>query len=136
MAELLTCKIVRPDKLVFEGKVASVVLVTHAGELGVWPLHAAEIVALGKGIMRVTMPASEGGQTVQYACSGGYAEIANNLVLVLADNALALSDVDPDEITALRQEASEQLNEFDDSDSRRAFYRDRVEWYDLLLAHT
>ena len=36
----LTCKLVRPDRLLFEGPVASMVLVTYTGELGVWPGHA------------------------------------------------------------------------------------------------
>ena len=36
MAEL-SCQFVRPDRLLYEGPVASLILVTESGELGVWP---------------------------------------------------------------------------------------------------
>ena len=47
----LTCKFVRPDKQLFEGKCASMTLVTYSGELGVLPGHASEICALGDGVV-------------------------------------------------------------------------------------
>ena len=53
MAEL-NCQFVRPDGLMFDGPVDHLILVTYAGELGVWPGHAAEIVALGDGVVRIT----------------------------------------------------------------------------------
>ena len=40
MAEL-NVQFVRPDRALFQGPVASLVLVTYAGELGVYPGHAA-----------------------------------------------------------------------------------------------
>ena len=49
----LTCKFVRPDKQLFEGKCASMTLVTYSGELGVLPGHASEICALGDGVVRI-----------------------------------------------------------------------------------
>ncbi len=44
MAEL-TCQFVRPDKLLYEGTVESLILPAD-GEYGVWPGHALEIIAL------------------------------------------------------------------------------------------
>ena len=52
MAEL-NCQFVRPDRLLYEGPVASLILVAHSGELGVWPGHAPEICSLGDGVVRL-----------------------------------------------------------------------------------
>ena len=54
MAEL-TCQFVRPDRLLYEGNVASLILATIDGELGVWPGHEPEIVALGDGVVRLSI---------------------------------------------------------------------------------
>ena len=40
----LSCQFVRPDKLIYNGYVASLILATQDGELGVWPGHASAIV--------------------------------------------------------------------------------------------
>ena len=50
MAEL-TCQFVRPDKLLYEGTVKSLILASSDGEYGVWPGHAPEIIALGDGVV-------------------------------------------------------------------------------------
>ena len=57
----ITCQFVRPDRLLYEGEIASLVLVTPTGELGVWPGHAPEIVALGNGVVRIHRLPADGG---------------------------------------------------------------------------
>ena len=74
MAEL-NCQFVRPDRLLFDGPVANLVLVTYAGELGVWPGHAPEIVALGDGVVRMRARQEDGGHEYDVVVSGGYAEL-------------------------------------------------------------
>ena len=74
MAEL-TCQIVRPDRLLLEGPIAHVVLVSYTGEVGVWPGHASEILALGDGVMRITRRKEDGGDLRRVVISGGYAEL-------------------------------------------------------------
>ena len=96
MAEL-TCQFVRPDRQLFRGPAASLVLVTYAGELGVWPGHAAEIVALGDGVVRITRTAADGGGEYDVVVSGGYAEIENDEVIILADHARLVDDIDEDD---------------------------------------
>ena len=71
----ITCQFVRPDRLLFEGEVASLVLVTPTGELGVWPGHAPEICALGNGVVRLHELEENGGGTFEVIISGGYVEI-------------------------------------------------------------
>ena len=120
MAEL-TCQFVRPDRQVFEGAVASLVLVTYAGELGVWPGHAAEIVALGDGVVRITRTPADGGGEYDVVVSGGYAEIENDEVIILADHARRVDDIDPDVVRRTRDEAIDLLESIEEGDHRRAY---------------
>ena len=70
----------RPDRALFQGPVVSLVLVTYAGELGVYPGHAAEIVALGNGVVRMKKLPQDGGGEEDVVVSGGYAEIQDDEV--------------------------------------------------------
>ncbi|WP_028263733.1 ATP synthase F1 subunit epsilon [Atopobium fossor] len=129
----LTCKFVRPDKQLYEGNVASLVLVTYTGELGVWPGHAAEICALGDGIVRLTALPEDGGDIKKVIVSGGYAEIADDSVVIIADHARDINDIDPVQVAETRQQAVDARDELPINDHRRAYYENKIHWCDLLL---
>lgn len=132
MAEL-NCQFVRPDRLLFEGPVANLVLVTYAGELGVWPGHAPEIVALGDGVVRMRRRPEDGGEEYDVVVSGGYAEIDNNGVIILADHARRTDDIDADVVRRTRDEAIDQLDGLGEDDYRSAYYERKIKWCNLLL---
>ena len=132
MAEL-NCRFVRPDKALYEGPVANLVLVTYAGELGVWPGHAAEIVALGDGVVRMRARPEDGGEEYDVVVSGGYAEIDNDEVIILADHARLKNDIDPDVVRKTRDEALEELDRIGEGSHRRAYFENKVRWCNLLL---
>lgn len=134
MAEL-TCQFVRPDRLLFEGSVQSLVLVTVSGELGVWPGHAAEICALGDGVVRLNMREEDGGGIVHVIVSGGYAEINGEEVIILADHARRSDDIEPDVVRDTREAAFDARNALPERDSRRAYYDEKIRWCNLLLKH-
>ena len=134
MAEL-SCQFVRPDRLLFDGPVARLVLVTYAGELGVWPGHAPEIVALGDGVVRMHRLPDDGGGEYDVVVSGGYAEIDNDGVIILADHARRTDDIDPDVVRRTRDEAIEALDEIVEGDHRAAYYEKKIRWCNLLLKH-
>lgn len=129
----LTCQFVRPDRLLFEGTVASVVLITHTGELGVYPGHAAEIVALGEGVIRLTHTGADGGGVVGVLTMGGYAEITPESVIVLADHARRTDDIDVPTVQRTREAAVAERDALDAKDHRRAYWDNKVAWCDLLL---
>ena len=131
----ITCQFVRPDRLLYEGQVASLVLVTRTGELGVWPLHAPEIVALGDGIVRLNLREEDGGGVVKVLVSGGYAEIENDLVIILADHARRTDDIEEDAVRATRAKAEADRDALAADDHRRAYYDNKIAWCDLLLSH-
>lgn len=134
MAEL-NCQFVRPDRLLFDGPVANLVLVTYAGELGVWPGHAPEIVALGDGVVRMRARQEDGGREYDVVVSGGYAEIDNDGVIILADHARRTDDIDPDVVRRTRDEAIDALDEIGQGDYRAAYYEKKIRWCNLLLKH-
>ena len=134
MAEL-NCQFVRPDRLLFDGPVANLVLVTYAGELGVWPGHAPEIVALGDGVVRMRARQEDGGHEYDVVVSGGYAEIDDDGVIILADHARRTDDIDPEVVRRTRDEAIEALDEIGEGDHRAAYYERKIRWCNLLLKH-
>ncbi|MFC2647321.1 MAG: ATP synthase F1 subunit epsilon [Coriobacteriaceae bacterium] len=134
MAEAqLNCQIVRPDRLLYEGPIGHVVLVSYTGEVGVWPGHAAEILALGDGVMRITRRKQDGGDLRRIVISGGYAEISNDTVIVLADHARDIDDIEPEVVNETKQKAIDARNALPEDDHRRAYYQNKIKWCDLLL---
>lgn len=133
MAEL-TCQFVRPDRLLYEGNVASLILATIDGELGVWPGHEPEIVALGDGVVRLSINQPNGEVSIQkVVISGGYAEIDPSGVIILADHARRSDDIDADVVRETRDAAIDKMNDFDEKDNRRTYYENKIKWCNLLL---
>ena len=128
--DTLTCEIVRPDKLLYKGEAANVILVARAGELGVFPKHGAEISALGDGVMRIYLP--DGSQR-RVVIMGGYAEVANDRLIVLATHARNADDIEPETVKRTREKAAELRDSLDANDHRRAYYDEKIRWCDLLL---
>lgn len=91
MAMTMHCDIVSAEKQIFSGMVE--LLVAHAalGDIGIAPGHAPLLTELVPGPVRCVM--RDGKEEVFYV-SGGYLEVSNNIVTVLADAALRAGDVD------------------------------------------
>jgi len=91
MAMTIHCDIVSAEKQMFSGLVEIVVATGTLGDLGVAPGHAPLITELIPGPVRCV---KSGGQEEIYYVSGGYLEVSNNIVTVLADTAIRAGDVD------------------------------------------
>ena len=131
----LTVQFVRPDRLLYEGPVESVILATPKGELGVWPGRRPIICALGNGVVRLNRRAEDGGGTVRVVVSGGYAEVDDDTVIILADHARRADDIDRAETQALLAQAMETLGSLAEDDNRRAYWQGKVAWWFMLLKH-
>ena len=73
------------------------------GQLGIRPMHADLVAALGAGPLRIGLP---GGQVTRFAVKGGFLKVGNNHVTILVDRAVTESDVNAGEA---RQELEETL---------------------------
>ena len=134
MAEL-TVQFVRPDRLMYEGPVASVILATPKGELGIWPGRRPIICALGDGVVRINRLEANGGGTVRVVVSGGYAEVDHDTVIILADHARRADDIDRAQTEGLLADARAKLASLDPDDNRSAYWSQKVKWWTMLLGH-
>ena len=90
MARTLLCEVVTPERIVYTNEVEMVVAPTIYGEIGILPLHAPLVGALKAGEVRVKF----GDTTEWFAISGGYVQVHEDKVIVLADQAVAASQID------------------------------------------
>ncbi len=132
---MIHCQFVRPDRLIFEGDVDHLILVTESGELGIWPKHAPLIAALGNGVVRMHMPEGASDKEMDVIVSHGYVEVCDDTVTVLANHARRTDDIEPEVVQKTKAIAEAKRDAIPVGDHRRAFYDDKIAWCDLLLAH-
>lgn len=81
MADLLQVEIATPERLVASASADSAQIPGKEGYLGILPGHAALLSELGDGELSFTLS----GAPERFKVSGGYVEIRDNHVRVLAD---------------------------------------------------
>ena len=74
-------KIIKPEKIVFEGEIELAQFPGIDGSFGILNSHAPMVAALGKGKIRIV----ENEKTSFFEINGGVVEVKNNEVLVLAE---------------------------------------------------
>jgi F-type H+-transporting ATPase subunit epsilon len=98
--------VVTPEKVVFEQDARSVVAPGSEGYLGILTNHAPLITALIPGKLAVT---DEANQTAEFALSGGFLEVAHNVVTILADAIEPVSLLDLERARKAEARARERL---------------------------
>ncbi len=107
MADKIFLEIVTPEKKVVSETVDIVVAPGEMGEFGVLPGHIAFLCKLRVGELRYR----QGGAQYQVALMGGYAEVLNNQVTILATAAESAGDIDVIRARAARERAERRLAE-------------------------
>ncbi len=90
----------------FSGEVDMVVAPGEVGEFTVLPSHARLISTLSPGILRF----DRGGESTSLALTGGFLEVADNRVTVLADAAERDDDIDLERAEAALARAQERID--------------------------
>lgn len=98
-------KIVTPERVVFEDEVDSVTLPTRAGEITVLPSHIPLVSTLKAGEILV----KKSGEETPMAISGGLVEVTENKLVVLADTAERIEEIDEARAEEGRRKAQELL---------------------------
>ncbi len=86
----LHLEIVTAERVVYSEDVDMVVAPGLEGALGILPRHAPLMSVLGIGELRIT----QGGQETGLAIGGGFLEVLNDRVTVLADSAERADEID------------------------------------------
>lgn len=101
----LQVAVVTGEKEIYRGEADTVIAPGVDGEMGILPQHAALLTALKTGEMRIKL----GGEEDDLFVSGGFLEVYNNTVTVLADVAEHSEEIDASRAENARQRAQERL---------------------------
>ncbi len=104
--KLFQVNIVTPRKVVFSSQVQSISAPGECGGFQVLVNHAPLISSLVVGELKLVDPA---GSITRYSTSGGFLEVKKNKVVVLAETAERLSEIDAQRAEAARDRAKSRL---------------------------
>src|SRR3990170_7510569 len=113
----LDIDIVTAERVVYSDKeVDEIIAPGVEGEFAVLPRHAAFMTMLAPGVLVVR----KGGEEVDMAISGGFVEVRQNRVVVLADAAERADEIDTERAEEARRRARERLGAPGEVDLSRA----------------
>lgn len=112
MADSISLKVVTPVRLVLEEQVDELTAPGPLGQLGILPDHAALMTTLETGQLSYRKSGANAVVTV----AGGYAEVLDNVVTVLANAAEFPHEIDTARAEEARARAERILGESDQTD--------------------
>ncbi len=98
-------EVVTAERELYSGEADIVIAPGTEGELGILPRHAALLTTLKVGEMVIRL----GGAEEPLFVSGGFLEVSNNTVTVLAETAERAEEIDQARAEAARRRAQERL---------------------------
>ncbi|HEX6395577.1 MAG TPA: ATP synthase F1 subunit epsilon [Acidimicrobiales bacterium] len=117
-------ELVTPSRTLYSGYAEMIVCRSVDGEIAFLANHMPYIGALDAGLVRIVGPAAEGSEEgsgepdIRLAVSGGFVEVKDNQVIMLADVAELASEIDRAGAERDRAEAEQRLSSAgDDGDS-------------------
>jgi F-type H+-transporting ATPase subunit epsilon len=105
VADQLTLELATPTKLAVSATVDEVVIPGSQGYFGVLPGHAPLLATLGIGELTYRVGRDER----HLAISGGFAEVRNDKVIILADAAESPEEIDRERAERAKQRAEQRL---------------------------
>lgn len=106
----LQLEVVTPDKTVVSGEVEMAVCPGIEGEFGVLPKHVSLLSALKIGGLRYRT----GGKDEHVFISGGFADVNNDVLTVLAESAELADSIDSARAMAAKERAEKRLASHDE----------------------
>jgi F-type H+-transporting ATPase subunit epsilon len=110
MANTFYAEIVAVSGRIFHGEVISLKAPGVDGGFEVLANHAAMLAAMKTGIMSLK---TADGQRIEYATSGGFVQVSNNQVMILAESAESLNEINVERAKAAEARALEALSTAD-----------------------
>jgi len=133
MARTLLCEIVTPESILYTNEVQMVVASTPSGEVGILPLHTPLVTTLAPGEVRLRF-GDNAADWEFFSISGGYLQVHEDKVIVLADAAVAVSQIDAARAKESLELVGARLAELpaDAEDERAEMIRD-LSWHEIQL---
>ncbi len=114
MADAIHLDILTPEKVVFSDSIEMVTAPGGLGEFGVLPGHAALVTTLETGEVAI----KKDNQEYWLAISGGFAEVGNDKVTILAEAAELAQEIDIKRAETAKIQAEEKLKILSSDDSQ------------------
>ena len=115
MAETVKFELVSPEKLLLSLDAEMVVVPGEAGDFGVLPGHSPLISTIRNGVIEVTV---NGQVSERIFVAGGFAEVANDKLTVLAEEAVPVSKLDRARVAQQLKDAQEDCEDAKDEHHR------------------
>ena len=122
----LQLSIVTPERLVLNEDVDQVNVPGADGDLGILSDHAPILTTMRAGRFSYELVGEKGKETIQMIVSGGYLEVTDNRVIVLAEAVEFLDEVNKDRAKASLAKAQAALDNTDLSDDEFTEAQDRL----------
>ena len=116
MAEKIRLRLVTPSRLLLDEEVDEVTGPGALGEFGVLPRHISFLTLLEVGEMSY----KQEGERHHLALSGGYAEVLDDVMTVLANAAEYANEIDMERARAARERAEKKMTELSREDKEFA----------------
>ena len=123
MAQQLQLEVVTPERRVLAEAVDMVTVPGLGGELGILPGHTPLISQLQTGVLSY----ANGGKTSQLHVSGGFLEVRDDHVSVLAEVAERPEEIDAQRARLAREQIEKQLSAWNGSEEDFEIARDKLE---------
>jgi F-type H+-transporting ATPase subunit epsilon len=115
MAQAFKFELVSPERMLVSGEVESVIIPATEGEMTVMGNHAPVMTTVKPGVVTVKYAS---GSEERYVVFGGFADILPDGCTLLAESAVAVKDIDRDELSQRIQDAKEDVADAKDDESR------------------
>jgi F-type H+-transporting ATPase subunit epsilon len=99
------CTVVTPEQQVLDEQVTQAVVPAHDGQVGILTGRAPLLIKLGVGELRLDVA---GGQSRAFLIDGGVAQMKDNRLTILTDDAIPAAEIDAEEARAAVAEATAQ----------------------------
>ena len=109
-------ELVSPERLMFSGQVEAVIVPGTEGEFTVLKDHAPFMSTLKPGIVEIDETASK---KVRLFVRGGFADVSPKGLTILAEQAIAVEDLDAAKLDAQIKNAEEDVTDATSDESRR-----------------
>ena len=110
MTQTLNFELVSPEKKLVDEPVYMAVIPGTEGELGVGPDHAAFIVSLQPGVVRLFHNKDDKHPQERIFIAGGFADITGQRCTVLAEQAINVNEMDKGALEQELKDRNEDLN--------------------------
>jgi len=134
MERTLLVEIVSPDANLYKGEATAVIVTTKLGEMGIYPLHIPLVAELAPGVIRIKHGDDLAAMEV-FSVYGGYVQVAEDHMLVLADQAVDVKNIDAVKVEADIKSAEARVKALpEDALEDRASLAHEIEWLRNCLA--